>query len=713
MGCGASQEVTNGTASPQQKGEQNETTTHGGEQGEDEEYLRECNGFMRETKDGKVVRATDRNEGRPEDNEMFGLAEAGPGEQTMAVKPWLGAIVAPTNPPANNPAEPDQRLELEHVYGIRVEDCRSHLFYINPQEIVYMIAALGIVMNKGTKVQRYFGAGEKKTAKGHTDDIRSLAVCPKRELVATGEVGAQPKVFVWRAADSSIVQQFKLPRGARAATAVSFNKTATLLAVTADDNDHTLYVYDITKGGAPIYTTKTGPDPIMAMEFSKHDENLLAAAGKRGVVFFTVNGDTKKGQFKGAEMVDMASLAWDTAGTCITGSSKGDLYIWKGGAVADVKNVHAGVVHSVQAADGKFFTSGKDNQLCVLDNTGNLINKIELPSFAKSIDVQGNNILLALRNASILEVSFDGKVQSTIIEGHSDGETWGVAIDPASGFVLTTGDDNSIKAWDPKAKKCVGKGTLNTAAGPKKKTGGASTLSQYPPNQCARAIAVGKNGHVVVGLNNGELHIRAGASSLDQVVAKKTDSKEWIEAISFSPDGSKLAVGSHDNNIYIYDVNNGYNLLTTLRAHNSFITSLDWSNDGNYIHSVCGAYELLFFNVQKGAQEKSGATALKDEDWATWSIKLGWPVQGVFPPGMVDYTHINGVHRSHNKQLLLTSDDWGLVNLFRYPVAAEGNKSYSYRGHSEHVVRAIFTPDDKHVFSVGGYDKAVMQWKVL
>jgi WD40 repeat protein len=56
-----------------------------------------------------------------------------------------------------------------------------------------------------------------------------------------------------------------------------------------------------------------------------------------------------------------------------------------------------------------------------------------------------------------------------------------------------------------------------------------------------------------------------------------------------------LAVGSHDNNIYVYETT-GYKLLGKCTKHNSFITSVDWSKDGKYIRSVCGAYELLFFD---------------------------------------------------------------------------------------------------------------------
>lgn len=71
--------------------------------------------------------------------------------------------------------------------------------------------------------------------------------------------------------------------------------------------------------------------------------------------------------------------------------------------------------------------------------------------------------------------------------------------------------------------------------------------------------------------------------------------------MQYSPDGSKLAVGSHDNRIYILDVANNYSQTAVCSKHNSFITSLDWSTDGNAIQSVCGAYEYLFYDANSGA----------------------------------------------------------------------------------------------------------------
>jgi WD40 repeat protein len=60
--------------------------------------------------------------------------------------------------------------------------------------------------------------------------------------------------------------------------------------------------------------------------------------------------------------------------------------------------------------------------------------------------------------------------------------------------------------------------------------------------------------------------------------------------------------------------------------------------------------------------------------------------------------------------LIATGDDYGLVNIYRNP-ARENHKCLSYRGHSEHVTRILFTHDDEYLISIGGMDQTVIQWK--
>jgi hypothetical protein len=56
-----------------------------------------------------------------------------------------------------------------------------------------------------------------------------------------------------------------------------------------------------------------------------------------------------------------------------------------------------------------------------------------------------------------------------------------------------------------------------------------------------------------------------------------------------------------------------------LRGHNSFVTCLDWSlsSDPSYIRSNCGAYELLFFNVDTKTIDPSGASNTASTTWHT------------------------------------------------------------------------------------------------
>lgn len=168
-----------------------------------------------------------------------------------------------------------------------------------------------------------------------------------------------------------------------------------------------------------------------------------------------------------------------------------------------------------------------------------------------------------------------------------------------------------------------------------------------------------------------------------------------------------MAVGSHDNKIYVYDVSDNYSLYYTCSKHNSFVTSVDWSQDSTYIRSVCGAYEKLYFNIKDKSFDSSGLSNTKDFAWASYSAKIGWDVEGIYPSGE-DGSHINGVDVSQDMSLIATADDFGLLNVYRYPCASLKHKAHSYGGHSEHVVRSMFTPDASRIFTIGGYDKAVI-----
>lgn len=124
----------------------------------------------------------------------------------------------------------------------------------------------------------------------------------------------------------------------------------------------------------------------------------------------------------------------------------------------------------------------------------------------------------------------------------------------------------------------------------------------------------------------------------------------------------------------------------------------------------------MFWEVSTGAQITSGATMSRDEEWATWNVTLGWPVQGIWEPFM-DGTDINAVDRSSSlyagdMKLLATGDDHGKVRLLEYPCVVKNSQGVIGRGHSSHVTNVKFSSNDKLLISTGGEDQTILQWEI-
>ena len=133
-----------------------------------------------------------------------------------------------------------------------------------------------------------------------------------------------------------------------------------------------------------------------------------------------------------------------------------------------------------------------------------------------------------------------------------------------------------------------------------------------------------KSGHVYVIKNEDE---KFELKSIKKTGSKRIKAEE-ISDIKFNPNGDKVAIGSHDNRIYIYKVANYLKkkACKPLAKHSSYITHIDWSMDGESLHSNCGAYEILFWDTTSGVQNPSGASALRDEEWHTWTATIGFQV---------------------------------------------------------------------------------------
>jgi WD40 repeat protein len=105
----------------------------------------------------------------------------------------------------------------------------------------------------------------------------------------------------------------------------------------------------------------------------------------------------------------------------------------------------------------------------------------------------------------------------------------------------------------------------------------------------------------------------------------------------------------------------------------------------------------------------SSAKAIGD-DYASFTSCFGWQVKGIWKP-FSDYTDVNSVCRTQSRNFLASADDFGQVNIYKYPVLVEKAIHSSYLGHSSHVTKVKFSAGDRYLVSTGGHDKTVLIWE--
>ena len=412
-----------------------------------------------------------------------------------------------------NTAKPDEEWEIEHVYGYRTSDCQQNLRYNDKGEAVYMVAALGIVLNTGTLEQRFYGGKEVGDAKHksnadqlafHRDDIISLDISADRKLVATGQTGKSPSVHVWNSETCEQVCSFALDSKARGVSAVSISPCGRYVASVDMSNDHKVNIYNIQRE-KNLLNIEGGKEKILDIAWSKRPEDYrFATISQKEIKFWHPADVTKKlsqkGVFGKVPMTNFTSLAFDDEGWCYTGGENGHIHVFSD-ACSVVKSIkaHANAISAVVHADGKLLSAGKDKKIAIISAQGGnfkLDKFVEISgSFPRSLDYFNGNLLVGLRNGSIAEfkdvLGSEEATENTLMQSHFEGETWGLAIVQDGKYILTSGDDNKFILYNVDEKKAerVGKVSDHKPKNAAKAKSTASTMSVYPANQQVRAIA--------------------------------------------------------------------------------------------------------------------------------------------------------------------------------------------------------------------------------
>uniref|UniRef100_A0AAX7TT02 EMAP like 4 n=1 Tax=Astatotilapia calliptera TaxID=8154 RepID=A0AAX7TT02_ASTCA len=584
---------------------------------------------------------------------------------------------------------PPERLKLAWVYGYRGRDCRANIYLLPTGEIVYFIASVVVLFNYEERTQRHY--------LGHSECVKCLAIHPDKIRIATGQLAGVDKdgraqVHVWDSvslAKLHVIGELTFERGVGS---LAFSKdSGRHLSVIDDSNDHMLTVWDWKKE-SKIAEIKTTNDVVLVVEFHPTDQNTIVTCGKSHIFFWSWNGNAlarKQGIFGKYEKPKFIQcLAFLSTGDIVTGDSGGRLLVWtRTFRILHHVDGHEGSVFCMCGMrSGMLLTGGKKDQKIILwDHELQRHREIEVPDQYGTIravsEGKGDEFLVGTSRNFILRGTFnDGFLVE--VQGHTD-ELWGLAAHPSKDLFLTCAQDRLVCLWNSSDHSLL--------------------WSHFHPSGAV----------VAIGTRSGKWYVLDAETN--DLVGIHTDGNEQLSVMRFSIDGSMLAVGSHDNFIYLYNVSEQgrkYSRYGKCTGHSSYITHLDWSPDNNFIMSNSGDYEILYWDVPNACKYIRNRSECKDIDWATYTCVLGYHVFGVWPEGS-DGTDINALIRSHNRKVIALADDFCKVHLFAYPCSTFKAPSHKYSAHSSHVTNVAFLYDDSYLISTGGKDTSIMQWRLV
>eukprot|EP01035_Chromulina_nebulosa_P020968 gene20968-27173_t len=194
---------------------------------------------------------------------------------------------------------------------------------------------------------------------------------------------------------------------------------------------------------------------------------------------------------------------------------------------------------------------------------------------------------------------------------------------------------------------------------------------------------------------------------IDLIISKTTETKSIIEKFNNETNGIDQI-----ERVVIITESNTSPVVTTTNTTDKIIGSRKIDKLKDFCIQSCSlSYELLYWHINGNKIESSAV--VKDAWWSTWTIPIGWPVQGLWSNND-DNVEITAVARSHSYNdipVLATADEFGRVRIYNYPCLVDGAPDKCYRGHSNNITNLKFSYDDAYCITIGATDKSIYIWK--
>ncbi|XP_072205152.1 WD repeat-containing protein 90 isoform X2 [Excalfactoria chinensis] len=636
---------------------------------------------------------------------------------------------------------PDPILKLRKVIGFGGCSTKWALWTQNSSAVVYPCHAVIVTLWIQTGEQRFFT--------GHTDKVSALAFNGSSTLLASAQEGPLGVLRLWDFPKGSCLAVFQ--SHVRAVLALSFSYSGTVLCGVGKDGHGktTVVVWNtaqVTRGGEVLVLARAHTDvDIQSLKIALFDDTRMVSCGRDSVRLWRVrNGALRScavnlGEYHALEFTD---LAFEEGHSAAREPDDRTLFVCsRSGHVLEVdyKNVcvrstrqllpaqlqdgaGAGIaINSISISSTLCATGSADGYLRLwpLDFSAVVLEaEHEAPVSSVCISPDGHKVLCTTtaRNLGYLDIQSRG--YSTLMRSHED-SILAFSVEGVWKQMATVSRDNSIRVWDLVSMQQLYDFTAADEV---------PCAVSFHPTQ--RILACGFDSGVV----------RTFSLTASDLLTEHKQHRTRIAGLTFSPDGNFMFSSCLQGTLALYscvaqksrilrvlgnvvarDAGSGPDALV-LREDSRLLAFVGPSKYIVTVMEACSLDELLRVDISildlnstalDSAVRICFAPVSQGELLVSTSsnkilvldAKTGRLVREVSP---VHKLSCSSLALSKDAGYLLTAGD-KVIKVWDYRMRFNINFQV-YIGHSEPVCQVAFTPDQRHVISVGD---AIFLWDFL
>ncbi|KAJ4155199.1 hypothetical protein LMH87_000455 [Akanthomyces muscarius] len=210
----------------------------------------------------------------------------------------------------------------------------------------------------------------------------------------------------------------------------------------------------------------------------------------------------------------------------------------------------------------------------------------------------GGEVKIWALNPDTGEWSNTGEITGASVQA---GEVWALALSEDGGYLASTTNDGRINVWD-----VVDEGK------PKIREYETGSSGSGSFGMCVDLSRDGK--FTASGHQNGAIYIFDNDTG--RILYSLSGLAKPVRAVAFSPGNTRLAAAGDAGIIALYDMKHGEHI-GNLTGHSSWITTIDWSDTGEYLLSGSMDGKVKVWSV-----ERSDCVATHSEtDKALWAVR--------------------------------------------------------------------------------------------